>query len=719
MKANEENEVRSAALRNARTIATARRQAERSNRKRYESTAFLATILEELLTVKDTDEIARIFPKVAAHLCVDTYLNYMVNEEGDALSLYASGGVPQDILPGIARLEFGRAICGTVAPTRKPITVTDIQRSDDERAALVRGFGIQAYTCNPMLIGDRLLGTLSFASRTRSRFAPQELECLRTLTQYVAIAIDRLGSEDELRRRVVQAALLAAIVDSTDDGIISKSLSGIITSWNKGAERMFGYTAQEAIGRSITMLIPRDRLDEEPAILERLGRGERVDHFETIRVRKDGSPIEVSLTISPVKDEDGQIVGASKIARDITERKRTEEALRKTNEELDAANRNKADFIAVLCHELRSPLNAVLGWATVLRRGQISENELRKGLDIIIRNSKMQGQLISDMLDAERIATGKLSLELQALDLRQEAETALDAALPAAAEREIRLELEGDPGPVHILGDTARMQQVLGNLLSNAIKFSPGGGRVRVTVRRTLSLAEVSVSDTGQGISAKALPHMFERFRQADSRAKAGLGLGLSISKQLVELQGGTVSARSPGMGKGATFTVSLPLVAGESATHHALLDRGAYPGLAVALRGLKVLVVDDEAEAREPVRRVLEEAGAETVAVRSVDEALEAIKRQEPDIVVSDIGMPGKDGYDFIRAVRAQPPKSGGLIPAIALTAFATTEDRDRALAAGYSTHLAKPIEAAELVAVVAAMVSRRPSGPPGEVPS
>jgi len=397
------------------------------------------------------------------------------------------------------------------------------------------------------------------------------------------------------------------------------------------------------------------------------------------------------------------------------DRQGLEEKLRDRAEELDAANRYKSDFIAVLSHELRTPLNAISGWAEILRRSGVTEDDRQKGVEIIARNSKLQAQLIADLLDVHQIETGKLSLELRSVDLRAEIEAAIQAARPAAGERALRLEadVEGAPLPAFILGDATRLQQVLGNLIANAIKFSPEGGEIRVALRQEDARAEVSISDSGQGISAEALPRIFERFRQSEapaSRRRGGLGLGLAVSKQLVELHGGTVSARSPGKGMGATFTLSLPLV---SSTRPAVAS-GADGEVSspISLGGITVLVVDDEADAREPLRRVLEAHGAEVLTVRSADEALDALQRQRPDVLVSDIGMPGKDGYELIRIVRALPHVRGGGIPAIALTAFGRDEDRARSLAAGFMRHLAKPVEPADLVAAVADLLTPSPQG-------
>ncbi len=397
--------------------------------------------------------------------------------------------------------------------------------------------------------------------------------------------------------------------------------------------------------------------------------------------------------------------------QDITERKRLEADLRQRNEEFAAADRAKNQFIAMLSHELRSPLNAIRGWIQILLRPGTKEEDLRTGLDVIDRNSKAQAQLINDLLDIHRITAGKIRLELAAVDLQGVVASAVDAVLPAAADKKIRIVCVADPAPAVMSGDFIRLQQVLANLLANALKFTPKGGEIRVSLQQQGARAEVSVSDTGIGIAPAAMPYIFERFRQADllsSRHKGGLGLGLAISKQLIELHGGTLTAQSPGQGKGATFTVSLPMPDADTPLPPVWAGSAAEEHSA-SLGGLLVLVVDDEPDAREPLRRVLEDAGAETVVVASADEALDALRQRQPDVIVSDIGMPGGDGYALLRTIRALPPKRGGRVPAIALTAYVASEDRDRALKAGFQAHLTKPVEPVKLIAAVAALA---PSG-------
>ncbi|HWS86245.1 MAG TPA: PAS domain S-box protein [Pyrinomonadaceae bacterium] len=704
----------------------------------------------------------------------------------------------------------------------------------------------------------------------------------------------------EVRGAEMAQARLAAIVESADDAIISKTLEGVITSWNKGAQRIFGYTADEVIGQPVTILFPPDHIDEEPAILARIRAGERVEHYETVRRHKDGTLLDISLTISPIKTPDGRIVGASKIARDITERKRMEEALREQTEALatinelgrtisaeldlhklvqavtDAAteltgarfgsffynvlnedgasymlytlsgvqreafahfpmpratdlfgptfrgegvvriddvkkdprygknspyygmpeghlpvtsylavpvvsrsgevlgglflghpeagvftepdaqiveglaaqaavamdnarlfeaaqraraeaerlyreaqesSRLKDEFLATVSHELRTPLTAILGWAHMLRAGKFNDESARRAFETVERNARAQAQLIDDLLDVSRIVTGKLRIDVRPVDPNSFIEAAVEAVRPAAEAKGVRLQKVIDTGLVTVSGDPVRLQQVVWNLLSNAIKFTPRGGRVQVRMERVNSHVEIAVSDTGAGIPPEFLPHVFDRFRQADmktTRQHGGMGLGLAIARHLVELHGGTVKAESGGEGHGATFTVLLPVAPvyhaeGEAARVHPAA-RSTRPTFELfdRLDGVKILVVDDEPDTREMLKAGLGQCGADVSVAASAAEAMGAIENSPPDLIISDIGMPEEDGYELMRRIRRLPAEAGGRVPAIALTAYARVEDRMHALRAGYQMHVPKPVELAELAAVAASLVRR-----------
>ena len=517
---------------------------------------------------------------------------------------------------------------------------------------------------------------------------------------------------------------LAAVVESSDDAIISKNLDGTIRTWNSGAEHIFGYKAEEIIGKSILTLIPPERRAEEIEIIAKLERGERIDHFETIRVRKDGTQIHVSLTCSPVKDKNGNIVGASKIARDITQKKHIEEereallvSERAARAEAERTSLMKDEFLATLSHELRSPLNGILGWAQLLRTRKGISNEAQEGLSIIERNTRIQARLIDDLLDMSRITSGKLRIDVQEIDLEDMVRSTLASVRHSAEAKEIELHSIIDPFPEPFRGDPNRLQQCLWNLLNNAIKFTPKGGKVQIALQRIDGHIVISVHDSGIGIDADFLPHVFDRFQQADAsttRRHGGLGIGLAIVKNLVELHGGKVTAKSEGKDLGSTFSIELPLIVAhiQSDKYKGGLSGADHLGpLALdhpSLKGIRVLALDDECDATTIIKQILEECGAQVMIASSVAEAVKMVESERPDLILSDIGMPDEDGYTFIKRVRALPPEKGGHTPAAAITAFARTEDRTKALRAGFQSHIAKPFEPIELTAVVASLTTR-----------
>ncbi|HEU4689414.1 MAG TPA: ATP-binding protein, partial [Vicinamibacterales bacterium] len=677
---------------------------------------------------------------------------------------------------------------------------------------------------------------------------------------------------------------LAKIVDSTDDAIISKDLDGIIQSWNPAAERIFGYTAHEAVGQSIRMIIPEDLQGEEDMVLARIRAGQSVDHYETRRRRKDGTEIRISLTVSPIMDETGVVIGASKIARDITERARlhavaaeqsaiaqklsevgtlvassldrttvvqkvTDVATVLTQAEFGAffynvhdpqsgeafmlytlsgapkaafadfpppratavfaptfhgqgivrlddvtqderfgqnppyfgmpkghlpvrsylavpvksasgivlgglffghsrpgvfteqheqlangvaawaslalenarlymeareADRLKDEFLAVLSHELRTPLNAIVGYSRLLRGNVLSGEKAKRGLETLERNAGALTQIVDDVLDISRIVSGKIRLDVQPVELPLVVHNAVATVQPTADAKGVRLQTIVDPRVGPVSGDPARLQQVVWNLLSNAVKFTPRQGRVQIRVERVNSHIEVAVSDTGVGIRSDFLPHVFERFRQADAgttRKAGGLGLGLSIVRHIVDLHGGSVAVASEGEDKGATFRVRLPLmiVHGGGIRETREHPRTAKPlpltGLG-DLKGVHVLAIDDEPDALGLLRVVLEAAGAEVTTMSSASEGLERLSADLPNVILVDLGMPDMDGFEFIARLRASNDVHVRNIPAAALTAFARADDRTKALQNGFEMHLAKPVDPGELVASVATLV-------------
>jgi PAS domain S-box-containing protein len=528
---------------------------------------------------------------------------------------------------------------------------------------------------------------------------------------------ERKRAEETMQR-------LAALVESSDDAIFGKTLDGTISSWNRAAQRLYGYSVEEMVGRNVSVLVPEDRLTELRQIMEQLGRGERIEHFETVRVKKSGEQVHVSLTISPIISEGGDITGASTIARDITARRRSEEERtelldreRQARIEAEEANRLKDEFLATLSHELRTPLTAMLGWTRMLRTRQLDETTAFHALETIERNVRAQTQLIEDLLDVSRIITGKLRLETQAVELVPIIEAALDSIQPAAEAKGIRLDKTLDPSAGPVLGDPARLQQVVWNLLSNAVKFTSRGGHVQINLKRSASSASVVITDSGIGISQDFLPHVFDRFRQADSsstRSHGGLGLGLAIVRHLVELHGGGVSAESEGPQTGASFTVKLPLMAVAIRKPEASNASGNGSGNSEdllcppVLEGISVLVVDDEEDARNLIATILEQCQAHVETSANASDAIEAMRRTHPDVLISDIGMPEEDGYALIKRLRSDGDPRLKEMPAVALTAYAGEDDRRRALNSGFQIHLAKPVDPEELIAVIGHLVKR-----------
>jgi signal transduction histidine kinase/CheY-like chemotaxis protein len=411
------------------------------------------------------------------------------------------------------------------------------------------------------------------------------------------------------------------------------------------------------------------------------------------------------------------------ITVDITERKRAEEERDReaaerqrllkleqaARSEAEAANRIKDEFLAVLSHELRSPLNPILGWTNLLRSRKLDEATTVRALETIERNAKLQAQLIEDLLDVSRILRGKLSLKVSAVNLNSTIEAAIETVRLAAQAKSVEIQTWFDPAVGQVSGDANRLQQVIWNLLSNAVKFTPTGGRVEVRLECLDTYAQIQVSDTGKGINPDFLPYVFDYFRQADStttRVFGGLGLGLAIVRHLVELHGGCVFAASPGEDLGATFTVRLPLMKVKSSFR----EEKVLPNNSPNLEGVRVLVVDDEVDTREFLVFLLEEYGAQVTAFASAAEVLTSIAKLQPDILLSDIGMPEMDGYMLIRQIRAMPPSLGGEIKAIALTAYAGETDHQQVLKAGFQKHITKPVDLAELVTAIADLVGRHP---------
>jgi PAS domain S-box-containing protein len=632
-----------------------------------------------------------------------------------------------------------------------------------------------------------------------------------------------------------EAALLAAIVESSDDAIISTDLTGTIASWNKGAERIFGYTPAETLGRSFTILIPAESFAGESQILTQVLKGKPVEHYETVRQRKDGSLIDISLTISPLKDEDGNIIGAAKIARDISERVKREKQIRyqarllnaveqaviaidldgqilslnsfaewlygwleqevvgknfletisaadpqqKTDEifsrihrgnswsgelrvlrkdqsefsamvthspihnehgeligvvvvsrditaikqaeqehaklleserqarsEAEEANRIKDEFLATISHELRNPLNVILGYSEVLVRSkEANESEfVQRAAEILRRNAIAQAQLVSDLLDLSRLQLGKFSLNRQVVSLTKTINDAVETVRDEAQAKGLEVKIEMSNELVFVDGDPLRMEQIVWNLLNNAVKFTPSGGTVTVKLAKRNGFAQLAVADTGQGIEPKFLPHVFEIFRQADatiSRRHGGMGIGLALVQQLVQLQGGSVSVSSGGAGKGAEFMISLPVTTEAAEPHRT--GGLVQPN---ALTGMRILVVDDSADTVDMLRTLLEMDGAMVGTAGGGPEALELLEQESFDVILSDISMPGMDGFELLSRLRKLP--NGRDVPVLALTGFGRVEDVERAKSVGFFSHITKPVDVAQIVTTLQKLPAR-----------
>jgi PAS domain S-box-containing protein len=531
------------------------------------------------------------------------------------------------------------------------------------------------------------------------------------------------GRVDERRRS--SAAHVRSILDKTLDAVIALDGAGLVTFWNPQAEQTFGIAREKAIGRELGgLILPEAGRGVLAALLARLtAEGDANLRVEVEARRADGTsfPLELSITAIP----DGGDFTFSAFARDITQRKqddRERERLlteaERARTQAETASRVKDEFLSMLSHELRTPLTAIVGWTYLLRGGRLDEATARRGLDAIERNAAAQAQVISDILDLSRMVGAKFRLNVRPVQLAPVAAAAIDPLIPAATAKSLKLQTVLDPGAGLVAGDPDRLRQVVWNLVSNAVKFTPRGGRVTVRVERNPPAGvRLVVEDTGEGISADFLPHVFERFQQGDSsntRSHGGLGLGLAVARHVVELHGGTIEARSEGEGKGAAFTVVLPLVdpAQLSPAAPAPVGDAAQTASLMAdapdLGGVRVLVVDDGEDVREVVSAVLVQCGAEVQSVGTAGEALNALANFAPHVLVSEVEMRGETGFSLIQKVRALPAQRGGLVPAAALSAYGRTDDRVQALLAGFQIHLPKPVQPKELVAVVASLAGR-----------
>jgi PAS domain S-box-containing protein len=529
-----------------------------------------------------------------------------------------------------------------------------------------------------------------------------------------------LRSISDLERRRKEAEGFRLLVESVKDyAIYMLDPHGVVSTWNAGAERIKGYTAKEIVGSHFSRFYPPSEIAAGKCEME-LERAAMDGRFEDegYRVRKDGSRFWANVVITALRDEKGTLVGYAKVTRDLTERRRAEQA-RLMLVQAEEANRVKDEFLATISHELRTPLSSIVGWASLLATRSNDDPYLARGLETIRRNAQSQARIIEDVLDTARIASGKLGIDRRRIDLAAVVRTSVDETRPVAEAKGLSVTLEGVEHELVMLGDTTRLQQVIWNLLSNAMKFTPRGGSIHVALEKTADGARLRVKDTGIGIDADFLPHVFERFRQGDgssSRRAGGLGLGLAIARHLIELHLGRVHVESAGKDQGTTFTVSFPISAAVSDTEDVsatpMPRHDAHGGPPLRLQGIRVLVVEDEEDAREFVGALLSSRGATVRLTGSAAEAYVSLDEDVPDVILSDIGMPDEDGYAFARRVRTFPRERGGVTPIVALTAYASAQDRRRAIEAGYDYHLPKPVDSEELIRVLDRFARERSTG-------
>jgi PAS domain S-box-containing protein len=497
-------------------------------------------------------------------------------------------------------------------------------------------------------------------------------------------------------------AWLAAIIDSSDDAVISKTVDGIVTSWNPAARRLFGYEAAEITGKPITTIIPPELHAEEVEILARLRSGERVDHFETVRLAKDGCRIEVSLTISPIKDEEGAIIGASKIARDITERKRSERLLRD-------ADRQKDEFLATLAHELRNPLAPICAAAELLKQAKSLAPELRAATAILERQARHMTHLVDDLLDMSRITSGRIRLQPEPIELTDLLRGVIETYRQSADAARHQVIFAASGVPIHVDGDRIRLTQVVSNILHNAVKYTPPGGRIEIGLRTENRQAIIGVRDNGMGIPAELLDHIFEPFAQLDrsfERAESGLGIGLTLAKRLVELHQGRIEARSAGRGQGTEFLIHLPTTETAPAKRARAPDPHFDPSVS-----RRVLIADDNHDAAVSLSILLQSMGHDTRVVHDGIEALEEAELFRPEVVLLDLGMPRLDGYETARRFAGRPWAAATQI--VAVTGWAQEADRQRAKEAGFHRHLVKPVDLDALREVISNAPGERQEPP------
>lgn len=641
------------------------------------------------------------------------------------LERVANGALPDVVvldcqLPGIGGIEVCRLLRASFDPMSLPILILTVEGG---KADVVEGLaaGANDYLTKPYDVAELAarVGTLVRTSRLNAVQAKRTRQL--ALAADVGAILTRGGALEDVTKRC--ADTLVAHMDAVAVEIWTVPDDGDVSVVACAGDEHEGPVAAAVVRDVIEHRIAFST--DDVASDGRVARIPGARGFAAIPlvVRDEAIGALAVLTRQPVSDDASTLATVADLlalgierARAGAERARLLERERAARGEAEAANRSKDEFLAMVSHELRTPLNAITGWAAMLLQGKLDEARTRRAIETIERNARAQAQLIDDLLDISRIISGKLRLTAGKVDVASVAEMALESVRLAADAKGVTLETSIDDAAGAITGDSDRVQQIIWNLLTNAIKFTPKGGRVTLRVVRSAETLTIEVADTGQGIDEAFLPYVFERFKQADgspTRAKGGLGLGLAIVRHLIELHGGQIEARSEGAGKGATFVVSLPLQAPIRA-HSGTTVAPSFDPKRDLLRpreveGLRVLVVDDEPDARELLKTVLESCRVDVTTAASAAEGFEQLKSLRPDVVLSDIGMPGEDGLSFIRRVRALPREDGGRVPAVALTAYARLEDRTRALLAGFNGHMAKPVEPNELLAMLSSLAATR----------
>src|SRR5688572_10927609 len=507
------------------------------------------------------------------------------------------------------------------------------------------------------------------------------------------------------------AQLLGAIIDTSEDAIVAKSASGCIVSWNAAAERLFGYTAHEAIGRHISIVIPADRIPEEEAIMRRLLAGDFIRRFETVRQRKDGRPVAVELSITPVTDANGHVIGAVKVARDLRERmdsvatlRENEERLRVLADELALTNRRKDEFLAALSHEIRNPLGAIRTGLTVLKSGDLDRATGARTRAMVDRQLAHLVRLLDELLDVSRSSHGRLTIAVADIDARLVVEDAVAAAQPMFDAAGVTLTTTLPAAPVPAWGDAARLEQILLNVLSNAARYTPRGGHADVTVRTEGRDLVAVVTDSGVGIPADLLPHIFEMFAQSQpdsAAATSGLGIGLYLTRAFAALHGGAITALSEAPGRGSTFTIRLPIVTDPEAPRKRAREDAATVG-EVAAPARRVLIVDDDHDNAEGLAMLCRLAGHTVEVAHDGPTAIEKAKSFRPEVIALDIGLPGMDGIETCRQLRRLDDVARPFV--IAVTGWGQSADYDRTRAAGFDHHLVKPVEPQQFLAMLSA---------------